>query len=115
MIKRLTQWQARPGQDRNMAVSHWTGEHARLVTKVPHLLGYVQNVGLPGPGSVDPPYAGLGEAWFATFDDARLATDSPEWAAVIEDARTFMDFDCLVVAWVRESVALAPPRAGRAT
>ena len=109
MVKRLTQWQPRPGQDRETAVRHWTGEHARLVVKVPHLLGYVQNVGLSGPEGVDPPYAALGEAWFTTFDNAQLATTSPEWAAVIEDARTFMDFDRLVVAWARENVALAPP------
>jgi hypothetical protein len=78
--------------------------------QVPHLLGYVQDVVLPGPDGADPPYAGLGETWFATFDDAQLATSSPEWAAVIEDARTFMDFDRLVVAWARESVAISPPR-----
>lgn len=110
MIKRLTQWQARAGQDRDAAVRHWTGEHVRLVMQVPHLLGYVQDVALPGPDGADPPYAGLGETWFATFDDAQLATSSPEWAAVIEDARTFMDFDRLVVAWARESVAISPPR-----
>ena len=67
----------------------------------------MQNVGLAGPDGVDPPYAGLGEAWFATFDSAQLATTSPEWAVVIEDAQTFMDFERLVVAWAHENVALS--------
>jgi uncharacterized protein (TIGR02118 family) len=110
MIKRLTQWQARPGLDRDAAVRYWTVEHVGLVARVPHLLGYVQDVALPGPDGADPPYAGLGEAWFATVEEAQLATESPEWAAVIEDARTFMDFDRLVVAWARENVAVPPRR-----
>jgi hypothetical protein len=45
-----------------------------------------------------------------TVEEAQLATKSPEWAAVIEDARTFMDFDRLVVAWAQENVAVPPRR-----
>ncbi len=115
MFKRLTQWQARPGLDREAAVGHWTGEHVRLVAQVPHLLGYVQDISVPGLDGAEPPYAGMGETWFATLEDAHLATNSPEWAAVIDDARTFMDFDRLVVAWVQENVRLPPPRVGPST
>ena len=110
MIKRLTQWQVRPGEDRETAVSHWTSAHVALVKEVPHVLGYIQDVALTGVGGADPPYAGVGQTWFATFEVAQLATSSPEWAAVIEDARTFMDFDRLVVAWTNENVIIRPPR-----
>jgi uncharacterized protein (TIGR02118 family) len=106
MIKRLTQWQARPGLDRDEAIRYWTGEHVRLVARVPRLLGYVQNTALVGMDGADPPYAGLGEASFASLEEARFATESSEWAAVIEDARIFMDFDRLVVTWASENVAV---------
>ena len=76
--------------------------------RVPSLRGYVQDVAVVGPDGVEPPYAGVGEAWFATSDEAQAATRSPEWAAVIEDARTFMDFERLVVAWAQENVAVPP-------
>ncbi len=110
MIKRLTQWQAQSEQDLERAIRHWTNEHVELVLKVPHLLGYVQDVALPTPDAADPPYAGVGEAWFASFEDAQLATATREWADVIDDARTFMDFDRLVIAWADENVVLLPPR-----
>lgn len=112
MIKRLTQWHVRPGVERETAIRHWTGEHVRLVERVPHLQGYVQDVAVVGPDGAEPPYAGLGEAWFATVDEAQAATGSPAWSAVIEDARTFMDFGRLVVAWAEENVAV-PPSNGR--
>ena len=86
MIKRLTQWQPRPGVEGETAIRHWTGDHVRLVERVPSLRGYVQDVAVVGPDGVEPPYAGVGEAWFATSDEAQAATRSPEWAAVIEDA-----------------------------
>ena len=106
MIERLTQWHALPGVEREEAVRHWTEEHARLVARVPHLAGYVQNVAVAGSDGSAPPYEGLGVARFASLEDAARAAESPEWAAVIEDARTFMDFDRLVVAWAEARVVV---------
>lgn len=48
------------------------------------------------------PYTGLGEVWFDDFDVASLATTTPEWAAVIADADTFMDLTTVVAAWAEE-------------
>lgn len=110
MIRRLTQWQARPGVERHAAVRYWTEEHARLVERVPYLAGYVQHVAVVAPDGSEPPYAGLGEARFASFESAARATESTEWAAVIEDARTFMDFERLLVAWTESRVVV--PGAG---
>ena len=111
MVRRLTQWHARPGVHREEAVRYWTNEHARLVGRVPYLQGYVQHVAVAAPDGSEPPYAGLGEARFASFEQAARATASDEWAAVIEDARTFMDFERLVVAWVESRVVV--PVTGR--
>ena len=106
MVERLTQWHARPGLAREEAVRYWTEEHARLVERVPYLEGYVQHVALVGRDGSEPPYAGLGEARFASFEDAARVTETAEWVAVIEDARTFMDFDRLVVAWAEGRVVV---------
>jgi uncharacterized protein (TIGR02118 family) len=106
MVRRLTQWHARPGLAREEAVRYWTHEHARLVERVPHLQGYVQHVAVVTPDGSEPPYSGLGEALFASFEEAANATGSDEWAAVIENARGFMDFERLTVAWTEARVVV---------
>jgi uncharacterized protein (TIGR02118 family) len=110
VIKRLTQWQPLPGADRDATVAYWRSDHARLVAEVPLVRGYVQNICVVGPDGSRAAYAGLGEVWFDSFEHADRAASSPEWAAVIADARTFMDFQSLVVAWAEENVGVAPPR-----
>lgn len=100
MIGRFTQWRPRPGVDRREALLAWD-RHARLVERVPGLRRYVQNriIATPPEGN-EPSYAGLGEAWFDDLAAAQAALQSSEWAAVIEDAKTFMDFDSLIATWV---------------
>ena len=112
MVERLTQWHARPGLDREQAVRYWTEQHARLVERVPRLEAYVQHVAVVAPDGSEPPYAGLGEARFRSFEDAARATESAEWAAVLEDARTFMDVDRLTVAWAEIRVVVPDAGAG---
>ena len=48
--------------------------------------------------------------WFDSVQAAEVA-GSAEWATVIEDARGFMDFSRLVVAWAEE-VSVLPTTAG---
>jgi uncharacterized protein (TIGR02118 family) len=100
MIGRFTQWRPRPDIDRREALLAWD-RHARLVERVPGLRRYVQNhvVATPFDGT-EPSYAGVGEAWFDDLVAAQAALESDEWAAVIDDAKTFMDFDSLVATWV---------------
>ena len=81
------------------AVQHWRTSHVDLVHRVPHVKRYVQNVCIPDPEGADPPYAGLGELWFETLDDANAALASPEWRDVIADAAAFMDLDRVTAAW----------------
>jgi len=99
MIARLTQWQAREGIGVQAALVAWE-RHAGLVARVPGLRRYVQNHAVRAPDGTEPPCAGVGEAWFDDTSDAHAALQSPEWAAVIEDAQTFMDLETVVATWV---------------
>lgn len=104
MIKRLTMWQERPGSDRKEVLRYWKTEHAAFVRRVPGLRRYVQNHCIDD--GVEAPYAGLGEVWFDTVEDAQAAARTPEWAAVLEDAATFMDVDRVVAAWAEEHLLM---------
>jgi len=99
MIARLTQWQPREGIGVRAALAAWE-RHAGPVARVPGLRRYVQNHAVPAPDGTEPPCAGVGEAWFDDATAARAALQSPEWAAVIEDAQSFVDLETVVAAWV---------------
>ncbi len=104
MVKRLTQWNPRPDVERDEAVKRWRTSHIELVRRVPGVRRYVQNVCARGPDGTDPSYAGLGEVWFDTFEDAEAAVASAEWRAVVDDARAFMDVERVTAAWADEYV-----------
>lgn len=101
MIKRLAVVQARDGMNRNDALTYWRESHAPLVVKVPGITKYVQNHCTDGAAfGSEPPFLGIGEVWFGTRDDAERALASPEWQAVLDDARTFMELSRVVAGWV---------------
>ena len=102
MIKRLTMWQAKEGVTSHEALKHWRNEHADLARKVPDIRRYVQHHCVDGPEGGETPYTGLGEVWFDSIDSAAIATSTPQWKAVIEDADTFMDLSGVVAAWAEE-------------
>jgi uncharacterized protein (TIGR02118 family) len=107
MIGRFTQWRPRPDIDRPEALLAW-GRHAPLVERVPGLRRYVQNHVVSTPfDENEPAYAGVGEAWLDDLAAAQVALESDEWAAVIDDAKTFMDFDSLVATWVERHTVRA--------
>jgi hypothetical protein len=81
-------WHALDGVPREEALRHWRSEHA------------------PEGGGL--PYTGLGEVWFDSFEAAAEATTTPEWAAVIADADTFMDLNRVVAAWAEEHEIIPP-------
>lgn len=105
VVKRLTQWVPRPGVEGNEAMRRWRTSHVSLVSQVPGVMRYVQNVCTPGPDGTDPPYAGLGELSFETLEDAHAALGTAEWQAVIDDASEFMDLDHVAAAWATEHSA----------
>ena len=108
MIKRLTMWHAKVGISREDALAHWRSDHAELVRSVPGIKGYVQNHCVDSPEGGGIPYTGLGEVWFGSFTAAATATETPEWAAVIADAGSFMDLSTVVAAWAEEHKIISP-------
>ena len=44
----------------------------------------------------------MGEVSFRDADAARQALASAEWAAVIDDAKEFMDFSAVTAVWVAD-------------
>ena len=102
MIKRLTVWHAKGGVSREEALRHWSNEHTDLVRNVAGIRRYVQHHCVDSPEGGGIPYTGLGEVWFDDFEAAASATNTPEWAAVIADAETFMDLTSVVAAWAEE-------------
>ncbi|WP_142122183.1 EthD family reductase [Arthrobacter sp. SLBN-122] len=79
-----------------------------LVLAVPGVQAYVQNRCMPALDGADPPYADLGEVWFESREAAAAATQSPEWSAVIADAREFMDTSTIVVVWAGGASGIGP-------
>ena len=105
MIKRLTMWRAREAASRDAALAYWRDTHPRFVECVPGVVRYVQNHCVVGPDGSDPPYAGVGEVWFADSEAAKRALATPEWQSVLDDAATFMDLEH-VSAWAEEHLIL---------
>jgi hypothetical protein len=43
-----------------------------------------------------------------SVESAQEAGATPEWSAVLSDAKTFMDIERVVVAWAEENVGVRP-------
>jgi len=99
---------AKDGVSRDAALAHWRTAHAELVKRVPGIRGYVQDHCVDSPEGGVIPYTGLGEVWFDSFEAAAAATKTPEWAAVISDASSFMDLSTVVAAWAEEHGFIRP-------
>jgi uncharacterized protein (TIGR02118 family) len=103
VIKRITVVHARPEIERGEAGRYWKEVHGPLVARVPGLRRYVQNHCVDGVlGTNEPPFLGVGEVWFDSEEDAEVATASPEWRAVLDDAATFMDMARVAAGWAQE-------------
>jgi uncharacterized protein (TIGR02118 family) len=95
-------WHVRRDVAKDEALEYWRSHHAELVRKVPGLRRYVQDHCVESPEGGGVPYTGLGEVWFDSFEAAQAAAETPQWSAVIADAKTFMDFDRVLAAWAEE-------------
>lgn len=80
--------------------SHWLGEHARLVKRLPELRRYVQSHTLDsGYRTHEPVYDGIAELWYDDTDSMRRAAASVEGAAAAADQENFIEkpsFDFLI-------------------
>jgi uncharacterized protein (TIGR02118 family) len=92
MAKVIFVLQRKPGMTPEECSRTWSGEqHTSTVNKIPGLTRWVQNHVLSAPG--DPVCDGIGELWFDSDEVMHSALASPEMAAAVEDAKTFLDMD----------------------
>ena len=72
----------------------WSSErHASLVRAVPGLSQFVQNHVVPDPDQGEPFCDAVGELWFESADAVPQALQSQEFAAVVEDGQSFINFE----------------------
>jgi uncharacterized protein (TIGR02118 family) len=103
VIKRVTVLRRRDDIGQGEAMAHWTAAHVELVEQVAGVARYVQRPCTESIDSAsDPTLLGIGEVWFETRSDAVAATGTPEWAAVIDHARTFVTLPPVAVCWVQD-------------
>jgi uncharacterized protein (TIGR02118 family) len=76
-----------PGLDHQEFFEHWMDVHGPLVAKLPGLRRYLQNHGIFDI-NFSLTHDGWSELWFDDLDAALEAFRSPEWQAVLDDART---------------------------
>ena len=94
---------------RETSLEHWRTVHAELMTKVPGVERYIQNLWVasldPSDPSVPEDYNLHSECWFTDQAAYEAAMSSPEWAAVAEDSPKCFDNTGLTGAVVQERVA----------
>jgi len=84
----------------------WSGEgHLSHVRQLPGLTRFVQNYIVASPsGHV---CDGVGELWFEDIDVMEKALNSPEMAAAVESARSFLDMETTAMIIVEESTVIS--------
>ncbi len=109
-LKQFTWLRHRPDLGVEAAQAHWRGQHARIASRVPGLVRYVQCHTLPelyGRGR-DPSHMGIPISWMDDLETARAAASSPELAATRADEVHFLDGSPLPFVLTSERV-VAPP------
>jgi uncharacterized protein (TIGR02118 family) len=89
----------------NQCLAQWHGEkHTALVRQLPGLVRWVQNhvASVPHENAPD----GIGELWFSSADALTQAMSSPEMAAAVEDAKSFLDMERTYALVVDEKVVV---------
>lgn len=87
------------------SLAEWSGErHTSIVKRLPGLKRWVQNhvVTVPNEAAAD----GIGELWFETTQAMERAMNSPEMAAAVEDAKSFLDMSRSYALVVEENTVI---------
>ncbi len=89
MIKTVTLLSRRPDLTAEEFHRHWKSVHAPLVLAMPRVRRYVQcrPVNIPGR---EPPYDGIAEVWYDSFEDLQATVGSPECDRLLADEKNFM-------------------------
>lgn len=92
MAKVIFVVQRRADLTRQECLRAWSGEqHISIVEKLPGLRKWTQNHVTSAPG--EPACDGIGELWFGSDQALDAALNSPEMAAAVDDAKTFLDME----------------------
>lgn len=92
MAKVIFVVQRRADMTREQCLRAWAGEqHTSIVEKLPGLRAWRQNHVSSAPG--EPVCEGIGELWFESQEVMEAALESPEMAAAVEDATSFLDME----------------------
>ena len=84
----------REGVSLDEFLREWSSDrHVSLVQALPGLTRFLQNHVVPDPEQGEPFCDGVGELWFESADAVPQALQSQEFAAVVEQAQSFVDFD----------------------
>jgi uncharacterized protein (TIGR02118 family) len=89
MIKRISLLARKSGIDADEFERRWFGQHAAMVRQVDGVKGYVQNKVESATGSIQS-IDGIAEVWFADAASMTSVLASPQWQAVVADAREFL-------------------------
>lgn len=91
MIRRFVILRRKPGISIEEFREHWQNVHGELVKKVPGIIKYIQyHVYSEKPDGVDDQIDGIAELWFESKEAQLKAYASPEYQAVLEDAKTIL-------------------------
>lgn len=107
MIKRVSLVRRKAGITREEFLSHWTGPHADIVSRLPGVRGLrfgIVESWFPPDDSWD----GVGEVWFDSIESAMSAfATEPYSSELVADRKLFLGEaqSC----FVREQTVLAPP------
>ena len=108
MVKLIALLKRKPELSMAEFERRWLGEHTKISSQLPGLLGYRINIASPRqPGTEEPPYDGTAEMWWETIDMMEAAFDSATGVAAGADADLFADVRIHV--YTEEHVVLPGP------
>jgi uncharacterized protein (TIGR02118 family) len=109
MAKLIFVVQRRADMTREQCQQAWAGEqHTSIVEKLPGLRAWRQNHVASAPG--EPICDGIGELWFESHAAMEAALGSPEMAAAVEDAKSFLDMErtgMVIVSYTRKGSSIS--------
>ncbi len=91
MLKQITWFRKRGDLSKQEFAQHWRTRHAAIVSELPGLIRYVQNLVTAEGGDVH----GVAEVWFDDIDAMRANVGRPELDRIRADEPNFLDTDSM--------------------
>ena len=107
-VKNIEFVNRRPGMAIEPFRAYWREIHGPLASKIPVLRRYEQNhINVSAYSVGEPRYDGLAITWFASTDDMKIGTTTPEYEATRADEPNFLTDGHLPIILTREHEMLA--------